>query len=491
MKKNHGFKGKKLAWLLYNDLNTRLGILYEEFAHLQQHIYYYGNFEVSKDENDAKKYTFEIIDNQKRNDPNAHSAHHNFDKTLLALYNQLGSALYGINAHQKHVQETFEAFIKEKEEVNVDWFWFASLRSFIINDVFEHYMREIEHAHEKLIQVLETKRTTLPQPILLRRWNSSIHGSFLSDYSRFIERNTAKLTHLLSKSVKNSIPHEFDEQRKSTYFTHSWSHTPTSMVASHRVRENNKDDELKFGSIRSAFFYLEMPTLHPLLYHECAHLCFDWNHQDNCEARFYKTKQDCSDLLQFWDKNLYQIDASQHFWDNYVEEIWADAIAIALGGVPYLVSLVMQTFGQASAKYFNRDESIPLQDWGKEKVYDFEQPTANKDYLWSTRLRLVIQAFKHLNRDSDAIKDDETAEFISNVESAIESYEQGGAHIFQEANTSRNHELVWKDRDYITNKVHSIISDFLMIALDEIKSVLFEPQERYTLIYLLFQQLYP
>ncbi|KJV07131.1 hypothetical protein VZ94_06865 [Methylocucumis oryzae] len=206
----------------------------------------------------------------------------------MALYDYLGGLVNGLLEHRNEVRERFECFLKfyyedlddsrEGNSQKETWFWFVALRGHLIHDVLGKYIVSLEHAHEKLIQILETKPAVPPQPTLLRRWNSSLHGRFLSEYSRHIDWETNILVNQLKENPLDAD--KLRETRHLSSFIHSWAHTPTSMLTYFKVRNGVKSEDVyHFGSVRSAFFYLEMPQLYPLLYHECAHLQFAWDNE--------------------------------------------------------------------------------------------------------------------------------------------------------------------------------------------------------------------
>lgn len=229
---------QRFGWMLFDDINRRLGILIEECRHLQQVVHYYGDFDIAEYSGEEQREMehprvvpnkFKLSD-YVRDKPSSHA--------VAALYEHLGGLIIGLKSHQEEVRLRFEFFLKSKNDYSETWFWFIALRSHLLQEVLEQYMTLLEHAHEKLIQILETKPGQLPQAILLRRWNSALHGRFLSEYSRHLDWETNELFNYL-KFKKQPCTHEDQQKynddlevaRHHSSFIHSWAHTPTSMVS--------------------------------------------------------------------------------------------------------------------------------------------------------------------------------------------------------------------------------------------------------------------
>lgn len=452
----------RLGWMLYDDINRRLGILIEECLHLQQVVHYFGEFEIegTTDEDKSSNVAQSEMQHFKQMKDSGHSGLQEADylrlppaaNAMTALYEHLGGLAKGLKAHQKAVRERYEALLRlvNKKNQNAQdeaWFWFVSLRGHLLHTVLEFYMRYLEHAHEKLIQILETKPGALPQPILLRRWNSALHGRFLSVYSRHIAWETNLLFNNLKDKPKDDKKLRTERHRSS--FIHSWAHTPTSMVSSFKVKDHNrrnasKEEIYQLGSIRSAFFYLEMPQLYPLLYHECAHLEFESDADiKNDPGKFFTNRKEALQSLRESSQQLPAI--NDDFWDNYIDEIWVDMVAINLGGLPYLTALTLQLFGQSAGHFFDSDPNTPVQDWTNHSIYDLEQPT-QADYFWQARLKLAIHWLKAVRPEesvADHCKIEMNTQWLEAIDEGIQAYHRGGQHIFAAKRVSAQHETAW------------------------------------------------
>lgn len=199
---------KRFSWILFDDINRRFNILIEECAHLQEIINYYSDFDINHDEKRIEiNYSWQPKIKTKQRTWTAklkENEHFEYiklppiERSLVALYEHLGGINKGLESHKKNVRIRFEKILKNPNGTD-NFFWFSSLRGFYLHNILEKEMEHLEHAHEKLIQILETKPGALPNPILLRRWNSALHGRFLSEYSRHIDWETSKLINSLKK----------------------------------------------------------------------------------------------------------------------------------------------------------------------------------------------------------------------------------------------------------------------------------------------------
>lgn len=460
---------QRFGWVLFDDINRRLGILIEECSHLQQVVHYYGDFEITehygKEQREMEHPKIKTKSSDYiRDKPSSHA--------VAALYEHLGGLVIGLKSHQEEVRSRFEAFLESENSHSETWFWFISLRSHLLQEVLEQYMMLLEHAHEKLIQILETKPGQLPQAILLRRWNSALHGRFLSEYSRHLDWETNELfNHLkfkkqpLTKEDQQKYDEQLKEARHHSSFIHSWAHTPTSMVTAFLVTDPKHlgvNKNFKLGSIRSAFFYLEMPQLYPLLYHECAHLQFNWDKEAvNDEGEFFKTRRKIKETLE--ETVEYCQFEKINGWSNFVDEICADAMAIALGGISYVNALVMQIMGQSSACFFYSDPNLPLQKWAKQPIYDLVYP-ATDEYFWEARIKLAMLFLKKICISSVKNEPKECEElnnqaWLKAVELGIKTYQQGGETIFASNRISQQHQDFWQYRKSLNDWVYETIKD--------------------------------
>ncbi|MCX8519646.1 MAG: hypothetical protein ORN21_05900 [Methylophilaceae bacterium] len=394
------------------------------------------------------------------------------ERSMMALYEHLGGLILALKSHKELMVKRFESFLCLNTDYEESWFWFVALRAHFLHDVLGKHMEQLEHAHEKLIQILETKPGALPQPILLRRWNSALQGRFLSEYSRHIEWETNELINKLRKDKDGK--EKLREARHETSFIHSWAHTPTSMVKDSRVESKYcKNGYYKLGSVRSAFFYLENPLLYPLLYHECTHLQYNWDTElDKDNSIFFSSREKVAETIKLAVRASNFDIANENEVDNLTQEIWADTISVTLGGIPYLTSLVLQIFGHTTAVFFDSDNSVPMQNFAKDVIYDIETPNFKKDYFWSTRIRIVMDALQHIYPDT--IKDSPLEdEWIKAVNDGIQDYNKGGQKVFSDTLASKSHADTWKYRKEINDWLYKVISNNLRECSLEIKKEVF------------------
>lgn len=227
-----------------------------------------------------------------------------------------------------------------------------------------------------------------------------------------------------------------------------------------------------FGSIRSSFFYLEMPHIYPLLYHECAHLQFAWeeiSRKNRTETGlFFRTRNDAfRGIRDTFQRHNINIDAIE----NFIEEIWIDTISIALGGLPYFTALTMQIFSQSSSTLFDANNNLAIQKWGEKPIFDityfFNSPEPNHihEYFWSTRLKLAEFCLNELHPQEY----DDNKDWIETVREAIQLYYNEGLNTFAEELTSKKHETWWKYKIQINQWLFKAIKIQLEKCHQEIK----------------------
>ena len=228
----------------------------------------------------------------------------------------------------------------------------------------------------------------------------------------------------------------------------------------HKHLPDNK--KFKLGSIRSAFFYLEMPQLYPLLYHECAHLQFNWDKKAvDDEGEFFKTRRKIKETLE--ETVEYSHFEKINGWSNFVDEICADAMAVALGGISYVNALVMQIMGQSPACFFYSDPNLPLEQWAKQPVYDVVYP-ATDEYFWEARLKLALHFLKTISipsvkNGSKESDDSNNQAWLEAVELGIKIYQQGGEAVFASNRVSQQHQDFWQYRKSLNDWVYRTIKD--------------------------------
>ena len=440
----------RFGWMLFDDINRRLGILIEECCHLQQVVHYHGDFDISDTDTNQQR----EMEHFKQTNSYAHEK--SFAFVSEALYEHLGGLILGLKSLKTEVRKRFEDFLNTTDiDQHKKWFWFIALRGHLLQDVLDKYMVLLEHAHEKQIQILETKPGQLPQAILMRRWNSALHGRYLSEYSRHIDWETNVLFNSLKKHPLSNK--KLIASRHQSSFIHSWAHTPTSMVNYFFVKDRNpktnKEEHYKLGSIRSAFFYLEMPQLYPLLYHECAHLQFEWDTEAvEDKGVFFINRRNAIKTLEE-QCIIYHVDI-QGGWENFVGEICADTLAISLGSISYFTALVMQLMGQGSGCFFYSDSSLPLQEWAKQPIYDLEQPET-QEYFWQARLMLALNCLE--KEHPQDLEEPDNKQWLKAVKAGINAYHQGGKAVFTAQRVSAQHQEFWQYRKLLNDWVFKTI----------------------------------
>ncbi|WP_040845886.1 hypothetical protein [Thiorhodococcus drewsii] len=374
-------------------------------------------------------------------------------RALRSLYNYLGSVAIAIEQNQMGCRDRFRDLCHRRDHRS--FFWFCAQRDAFVNDQFETYTAQLEHAHVKLIQIAENAPGTLPQPTLLRRWSSALYGDFLSAYSRHVDWETAVLASYESSSGSGADP-EFARQRGKEYFIHSWAHIPASRMRSHRLtRDHFGKDFGPFRSIRSAFFYLEMPLLFPLLYHECAHAHLD-GESDKATA-FFRARLVLTDHL--WESAQHDTVLPQRrsTWLELTGEIWADAMSVALCGVGYVAALAMQLFAKNEGVFFERSSSeVGIDELGLPGRRIWEPlELIDERTFWEVRLRITLWLCRDLHGET---LDLEMRDWLEGVEEAMEAQYQGGLAAFAEC---REHFEQWRYRRIVSDKVLEVAQEVI------------------------------
>lgn len=445
---------KRHAWMLFTDLNTRFSILMEECAHLQDMVW-----AMLTDLDDPLTINHDRVQDFKKPVLAQDESRSPWSQTpprqrgLRSLYNQVGALYLAIEANQRTCRGHFNHLCMTWRADQ--FFWFVAQRGLFIRSQFDVYTDQLEHAQFKLIQIAENKPGSLPQPTLLRRWNSALFGDFLSAYSRHVDWETA----LLAWCEKEKDPHlsitdsqsfaKFFQDRQHQYIVHSWGHISTSRVRSHAISPSALADNGKswrFHSIRSAFFYLEMPLLFPILYHECAHIHLEI-HAD--EGGLFADRADLTTLLA--DEAEYQPHLPQQrtVWHALTGELWADLIAVALGGVGFVAALAMQLFGNSDGVFFETDQ-VPIDQLGSVRHRIWDVPIFSQDQsFWEVRLRLAIAACQQLHATE---LDDQGQSWLHGLQCTLEFYRQGANEVFDFSEEHRQH---WAHRSLASDEIVS------------------------------------
>ena len=471
------------AWLLFSDLNARFNVLYEECVHIQDTVAAmlepplpYPNVLPG----DPLPPRHRIHDFQ--SNPVKWEMLSNRQRSLHNLFNYVGSLIVAFDRNKTHFREAFEALSRTRRYA--DFFWFAAQRNFYNNILFEEYTEFLEHAHEKLIQMRDNSAGGLPQSILLRRWNSALYGEFLSGYSRHVDWETHLIWSLAIDRDVARANRQLDETRRRSFFIHSWTHIPASLVQRHRLL-NAFDDhgEGTFSAVRSAFFYLEMPLLFPLLYHECAHTRL--RTLDDGESSVpgspvppggqTPTSPEISESLLRAAERLRIL--TQHplpeedlgFWFEWASEIWADAIAVALGRAGYLAALSVQTFAQSQAVYFDDHIGIPLDERGhfRHRIWDLARCSKHESF-WDVRLRTAIWVYEQVWAEELGTENSsDLRDWIDSLRSAMGAYDRGGEQVFQ---FSDQHVEWWRFRRRQSERIYRVVTESLSPVLPVLRT---------------------
>ncbi|MBP7662342.1 MAG: hypothetical protein KA770_00555, partial [Shewanella sp.] len=385
----------------------------------------------------------------------------------------------GLEANQNQIRLAYKKTLRNFDDSNDAMYWFLSLRGHFISIVFGIYLEHLQHAHEKLVQLLENMPGFLPGPTLLRRWSSAGYGEFLSEYSRTVNWETQNFLWKFCIYGDNKDSEiELDQWRANQYFVHAWSHMPTSFTrvlrGSTSKPDSQKGEKSRFTTIWSSYFYLEQPILFSLLYHECAHHFA--NREDvkvnkvedelltTHKKLWYDRPKETAELL----KRLVNLEISeQGFWLTFVNEVWADTVSCALTGSGFLAALSLTLTGfqdpdsPAYSDYdIEDDELVSLSDIGttSRKALPIQYPHYSLSYFWEARLRLAIKVFRALYPEANAA-------WIEEIELIIEEWHKSGANAMSSTSVSKEHEDQWNYRkklnDWVTNVTWAHLKDLV------------------------------
>lgn len=474
MTKNHTTVQRHM-WLLYADINTRTNLLVDECAHLQDTIFGFleetewEDLKLEPSQGGDRKWFAASIRNQTN-----YTAKSSQEVSLLNLWNSIGALAAGLDSVQTKVRDRYEKYLnaiaKPETASGTEMFWFLSLRGELVHSVFSFYLKQIQHAHETLVQLTENMPGTLPGPLLMRRWASAAYVELLSDYSRQVNWQTQDFMWRYVYGGDDASK-AFETWRNYQHLTHTWSHEPTSLTSQHKL--NLKDfagveesvTTARFQTIWSAYFYLEQPILLPLLYHECAHYHVD-------ETLFTDSvPKDAGGGILIADKTLFDMkeelaailkkvakfqSPDSNFWRSFVEEVLMDVLAIHLGGKGYLAALALQLTGHSDGTSFSRfdierDEIIALDEIGQytREVRAIPYPILTPHYLWEARLGLAIKAYERLNEDADK-------DMTGGLSELIRQWHRSGEKVFEARLTSSEHRTFWAYRTQINDWVLSV-----------------------------------
>lgn len=453
---------QQLLWILFSDANSRFNTLIEECAHLQDTIVgLTANpalvariLSHATSTEDVRGFSRAIVC-----DPKVHDDYYTAsvrDRAFISLWNSLGAVIKGLDRNQKQHELSYQKVVREhavtgnSSVTSQALYWYISQRGYFLNSAFAHYTAQLEHAHEKLIQMLENQAGTLPNPILLRRWNSAAYGEFLSEYSRHVNWEAWACTKNIFGSDAESVPLQS--------ITHTWAHNPTSVTKYfdvHLTDPESKGERMtsrRFAIIRSAYFYLEQPVLLPLLYHECVHINFPDNERTSQNPnKFFGARLEATKSLRVAKFPVELPRTYENFWDHFTEEVWADAMSVALGGRAYLIALTLQLAGLSGTGDFNHyrvdeDTMYALDDLGRadHRKYEVNYPTLDLPFFWEARLRIASEVLKGLCHGKYA--DPRALPMVSAVDELVAAWHDSGKAAYGEEGTSVEHASWWKYR---------------------------------------------
>lgn len=478
----------RTLWFLYSDANTRINILIEESAHLQNTVYglfsaeypltkYFSQIPTSEctgisEEaiNRLREAGFErpVVLNLKSFDEYPGSRPR--ERALLGLWNSLGAVIVGLVSNQEVLAKRYEDAVASIRTSSLNsvaekgrLFWFLATRGYYIDTTFSTYAEILEHAHEKIIQMQENRAGILPAPILLRRWNSGLQGDFLARYARHVNWEASVLVHRLRRN-KGS------DKDPRVSITHTWAHYSTSTAKAFSIsgQSDKEGGKVRFGMIRSAYFYLEQPVLFPLLYHECAHLHFP-SDEDTLSDRtdFFQNRRDAYQVLS---KPGIGGGDYDNFWDHYTEEVWADSLAIALSGRSYLAALLLQLFSAVGRTYFSHedlhsDQVFPFDTLAvtDKKIFEAAFPVESEHYFWEARIRVATRLCAELNPDN------ETQDFCRGVNVLLNAWYASGEAVFNAEHNSFEHAKLWSYRSEVNSWVYDTLWRYIEPTLSELR----------------------
>lgn len=381
----------------------------------------------------------------------------------------MGAVIVGLVANQdilaqrygKAVSSVRDRLLNSKGERGAI-FWFLSTRGYYIDTTFSTYAEILEHAHEKIIQMQENRAGILPAPILLRRWNSGLQGDFLARYARHVNWEASILVSRLRNPNDTAKPPRVS-------ITHSWAHYSTSRAKAFSIRgkEDHERSKVRFGMIRSAYFYLEQPVLFPLLYHECAHLHFPSDEETlSDKTDFFRNRRDAYQVL-----SQPGIGGSDYdnFWDHYTEEVWADSLAIALSGRSYLAALTLQLFCAVDRTYFSHEDlhsdqvfSFDTLAESDKKIFEAAFPIESEQYFWEARVRVATRLCAKIYPDK------ETLDFCQDINQILDEWHSSGKYVFNAEHNSIEHEKLWLYRSELNEWVANTLWLYLEPTLTKL-----------------------
>jgi len=461
-----------MQWLLYTDANTRMNLLIDECAHLQQTVLCFcpNSFEIF-DGVKADQIPANYVKRAWFSSDVRRSEYYQWpaqERALRNLWVETGALAQSIEAAQTRLREAFRGSIQIRAPgSSEDLFWFIGLRGHLLRTVFPLFLDQIQHAHEKLVQLLENMPGGLPGPTLMRRWSSAGYVEYLSDYSRQVNWRTQRL--LWDSCIDAAPSVTFEDWRKRQFLVHAWTHRATSFTTRNSVTEDKgsaESNQIAFSTIWSSYFYLEQPILFPLLFHECAHHYLDRapevkgavipQHARKNQHFWFEMPADLAALLS---RSCPVKGEDCTFWKDYVGEIWTDAVSIALCGDGFISALILDHFGTEGA-YKNytlydvqTDTRLPLDEIGSRdrRTRNVQYPILEAAFFWPARIQIAIDVYRRLyGRDGDG-------SWIVPAETLIAEWYASGAKVMDVGLTSSEHKTFWEYRKSLNEWTASVI----------------------------------
>lgn len=466
---------RRLLWVLFTDTSTRFSTLAEECAYLHttvqnlRHTFLREEEKISQKNEKEFSHPIEKSGLSSNNEGNYRSISANSirsqyrvfksrEKALVSLERYLGGLVFAIRENQKSLRQSFESLIISNVIPADKMFWFIAERDYALSTLFPEYTAQLEHAHEKIIQMVEQQPGATPHPLLLRRWHSSTHGDFLSVYSRHINWEV--------HTFLGKVFGFHDVSKLPPHMIHSWTHVASSMARPHRIKFERGKYSVHFSAIESAFFYMEMPILLPLLYHECAHLSLASLRATPLGFCVKTAKEQLENKLNE------KLPQHELFWREWFEEIVADSIAITLGGTAYLAALVAQLFGLYGGSFFSREDLLSdhmldkgailaLNDVGKScyREYNYGSGITAAERFWEARLRIGVSVFQYVYADElKSTGKHPASEWLTSVTQLIDLQEKAAVKAYE---YSEHQASEWANRSAFSNRLAENVLEIL------------------------------
>ena len=377
-------------WLLYVDLNTRVNILLDDAASVQQLSLRYVEDRLLLDDLLKDK------DGQPRRWKHAKVAAErklrSRDRALLEVWRMMGNAAHTLEKLREQCAGSFASAVarcgpstistevKSTAAIAI----FIAQRHFLISQVADKFLSQLRLAREKLQQILENRPGALPVPLAQRRWASSFYLDFLGSYSFRLRRDVAFLCKALEAEIYDSASlsggmNKLDDvlYGEEDVF-HGVGYESASFTYNERFTKDEQYQETPAFSrqltVASSYFYPEQPSLLPLLAHEFAHHYQSYITEHSADSEsfdswFLELSQQLSAMI------ANSVAESAHplmgltrpqvssAFDLIVHEMKADVIALFVGGAAYVHALMLSLLGRDGASLYEADRDTRHDPW--------------------------------------------------------------------------------------------------------------------------------